>query len=83
MSIVTQPVVAHFEAAHASPSASRTSAPRTRKSLFRRFVDRIIAAQTARATAELKRHSHLLPRELDQVTWKLGERSEDSLPFVR
>jgi len=77
MSIVTQSVVTHFEAAH----ESRTSAPR--KSQFRRFVDRIIAAQTARATAELTRHSHLLPRELDQVTWKLGERSEDSLPFVR
>ena len=77
MSIVTQSVVTHFEAAH----ESRTSAPR--KSLFRRFVDCIIAAQSARATAELKRHSHLLPRELDQVTWKLGERSEDSLPFVR
>ena len=74
-------VITHFEAAHESPSAPRTSAPR--KSLLRRFVDRIIAAQSARATAELKRHSHLLPRELDQVTWKLGERSEDSLPFVR
>ena len=81
MSVVTQSVVTHFEAAHQSPSAPRTSAPR--RSLLQRFVDRIIAAQTARATAELKRHSHLLPRELDQVTWKLGERSEDSLPFVR
>ncbi|MEW6450624.1 MAG: hypothetical protein AB1490_08265 [Pseudomonadota bacterium] len=69
-------VIAHFEMAHQSPPASR-------KSLFRRFVDLIVAAQEARATAELKRHSHLLPRELDQVTWKLGERSEDSLPFVR
>lgn len=69
-------VIAHFEMAHQSPSASK-------KGLFRRFVDRIVAAQEARATTELKRHSHLLPRELDQVTWKLGERSEDSLPFVR
>ena len=76
MSVVTPSVATHFEAARQSPSASR-------KSLLWRFVDRIIAAQTARATAELKRHSHLLPRELDQVTWKLGERSEDSLPFVR
>ena len=42
-----------------------------------------VAAQEARATAELKRHSHLLPRELDQAGWKLGERSESSLPFVR
>lgn len=83
MSIVTSSVVTHFKAAHASPCAPRTSAPRTEKSLFRRVVDRIIAAQSARATAELKRHSHLLPRELDQATWKLGERSEDSLPFVR
>jgi hypothetical protein len=76
MSAVTQSIVTHFEAAHESASAPR-------KSLFRRFVDRIIAAQSARASAELKRHSHLLPRELDQVTWKLGEHSEDSLPFVR
>jgi len=76
MSIVTQSVVTHFKAAHPSSSVPR-------KSLFQRLLDRIIAAQSARATAELKRHSHLLPRELDQVTWKLGERSEDSLPFVR
>jgi hypothetical protein len=76
MSVVTQSVVTHFEAADQNSSAPR-------KSLFWRFIDRIIAAQEARATAELKRHSHLLPRELDQVTWKLGERSEDSLPFVR
>jgi hypothetical protein len=54
-----------------------------RRSLLRRFFDHIVAAQQARAEAELKRHSHLLPRELDQVTWKLGERSEDSLPFIR
>ena len=32
---------------------------------------------------ELYRHSHLLPRELEQAGWKIGERSEDSLPFVR
>jgi len=76
MSVITQSDVTHFGAARKTPSVSR-------KSLFRRFVDCIIAAQSARATAELKRHSHLLPRELDQVTWKLGERSEDSLPFVR
>ena len=76
MSVITQSDVTHFGSARKSPSVPR-------KSLLRRFVDRIIAAQSARAIAELKRHSHLLPRELDQVTWKLGERSEDSLPFVR
>jgi predicted transcriptional regulator len=69
-------VITHFEAASASPSIPK-------KSFVRRFVDRIIAAQEARATAEFKRHSHLLPRELDHATWKLGERSEDSLPFIR
>jgi hypothetical protein len=69
-------VVTHFEAAHESASTPK-------KSLIRRIVDRFIAAQEARATAELKRHSHLLPRELDQVAWKIGERSEDSLPFIR
>ena len=69
-------IVTHFGAASERPATAK-------RSLIRRFVDRIIAAQEARATAELKRHSHLLPRELDQATWKLGERSEDSLPFVR
>ena len=60
-----------------------TGNPPARKSLFRRWIDSIVAAQQARANEELKRHSHLLPRELDQATWKLGERSEDSLPFIR
>lgn len=69
-------VITHFEAAHESASALK-------KSLIRRLFDRIIAAQQARATTELKRHSHLLPRELDEAGWKIGERSEDSLPFVR
>jgi hypothetical protein len=69
-------IMTYFEAAPGSTS-------RTGNGLFKRFVDRVIAAQQARVAAELKRHSHLLPRELDQVTWKLSERSEDSLPFVR
>ena len=31
----------------------------------------------------LERHSHLIPHELEQAGWKVSERSEDSLPFVR
>ena len=76
MSLVAPSVIPHS-------IAKRAQSPVSRKSLFRRLIDRIVAAQEARATAELKRHSHLLPRELDQAGWKLGERSESSLPFVR
>jgi hypothetical protein len=69
-------IIAYFEASLESASAAK-------KGLFRRFLDRIAAGQEARANAELKRHSHLLPRELDQLSWNIGERSEDSLPFIR
>ena len=58
-----------------------------RKSAFARFFagffDAMIESRMRRAMLDVKLHGHLLPRELEQVGWKLTERSEDSLPFVR
>ena len=50
---------------------------------WRRFYDRLIEARARQAGEVMRQHRHLLPRELEQAGWKLGERSEDSLPFVR
>jgi hypothetical protein len=55
-----------------------------RKSVFHRFLDRMIEARLRKADEVLRQHTHLLPRELqEQVNWRLTERSEDSLPFIR
>jgi hypothetical protein len=69
--------ITYFDAKVAAKPAAK------RKGLFMRFIDHMIEIRTLRAMEELKRHSHLLPRELDQAGWKLTERSEESLPFVR
>jgi hypothetical protein len=68
-------VLTYLDAASESAAALETS-------FLRRFLTRFVA-QAAWPTRELKQHSHLLPRELDQVFWKIGERSGDSLPFLR
>jgi hypothetical protein len=47
------------------------------------MFDRMVEAQTRRARREIALYSHLMPRELEQAGWKISERSEDSLPFVR
>ena len=65
-------------------TVSRVAAVAKRKGLFQRFVDRMVEARLRRAEAFLRHHSHLIPRELEeQAGWKLTERSEDSLPFIR
>ena len=61
--------------------APRQTAPA--KGTFWRLYDRFIAYRQAQANAELHRHSILLPHELERAGWKINERSEDSLPFVR
>jgi hypothetical protein len=71
-----------------SPSVSYGLAPSakalaTHKGLFRRLYDRMIEARMRQAQDVLERHSHLIPHELEQAGWKVSERSEDSLPFVR
>jgi hypothetical protein len=64
-------------------SLERATAPR-RKGIFHRFLDRMIAARMAKAEELIRQHRHLLPRELeDQASWKVTERSESSLPFIR
>jgi hypothetical protein len=61
---------------------ARAQAPR--KGLLRRFLDRIIEARMAKADEIIRQHRHLLPRELeDQASWKVTEKSESSLPFLR
>ena len=54
-----------------------------RKGFLARLLARFIAAREQRAMEEIRRHGILLPHELEQAGWKLNERSEDSLPFVR
>jgi hypothetical protein len=53
-----------------------------RKSLWRGFVDAMIASRMRQAEREIARRSYLFARELEQAGWKASERSEDSLPFV-
>jgi hypothetical protein len=74
MSIIT------YDVSH----APRTAAPvRTQQGVFSRLYHRFIDYRQAQAMMELRRHSILLPQELEQAGWKINERSEDSLPFVR
>ena len=62
---------------------SSEAAPK-RKGLLRRFLDRLIEARMARAAEYIRQHSHLIPRELEQQSgWRVTERSESSLPFIR
>jgi hypothetical protein len=54
------------------------------KGLFHRFLDRLIEARMRRADEFIRQHSHLIPHALEQrADWRLTERSEDSLPFIR
>lgn len=48
-----------------------------------RLYARIIEAPRRTAMEELRRHGLKLPQELEEAGWKINERSEDSLPFVR
>jgi len=64
----------------ASPAAPATA---KRQSRWLRLYHRLIEARQKAAMAELHRHALRLPEELEQAGWKLNERSEDSLPFVR
>lgn len=62
-----------------APAESRVPASTRRKGLFARLIE----ARQQQALNELRRHSALLPHELEQAAWKITERSEDSLPFLR
>ncbi len=54
-----------------------------RKGFWARIYDRLIEARTRHAMRELELYRHLMPRELEDAGWKVTERSEDSLPFIR
>src|SRR5688572_8323484 len=55
-----------------------------RNGLLQRFLDRMVAARMRKAEEFIRQHSHLIPRELEErAAWKITDRSEDSLPFVR
>lgn len=69
--------------AYSPVSGSNNKAGRTHRSLFGRFLDRMVEARMREAEKYLRQHRHLLPRELEQAGWKVTERSEDSLPFLR
>jgi hypothetical protein len=71
-----------------SPAYGATAGPAAatskRKGLLRRFADRMVEARMRKADEFIRQHAHLIPRELEETAgWKLTERSEDSLPFVR
>lgn len=68
----------------AYPTAPAVAEAPVRKGMFHRFLDRLVEARMRKAEEMLRQHTHLLPRELqEQANWRLTERSEDSLPFVR
>jgi len=73
-----------YDAAPTARAATPAAAPaRKRKGLFARIVAGMIEARRKQAMAEMRRHGLKLPDELEQAGWKINERSEDSLPFVR
>jgi hypothetical protein len=65
-----------------SRAAALVAAPK-REGFFARLFASMIEARQKQAFNELRRHAILLPHELEQAGWKINERSEDSLPFVR
>ncbi len=75
--------IATYDTAVRAETSASAAPARKRPGLFSRFVDAFIAVQERRALAELKRHGVMLPFELEQAGWKINERSEDSLPFIR
>ena len=77
MSIITYDHVPHSRVA--TPAATTGK----RKGLFERFFARLVEARQQQVMQEIRRHSVLLPHELEQAGWKINERSEDFLPFVR
>lgn len=64
-------------------SAAGSAAKPQRKGLMQRFLDRLVEARMRQAEEYIRQNRHLIPKDLEQAGWKLTERSEDSLPFVR
>jgi hypothetical protein len=69
-----------YDVAATARSETPARAPvRKRKGLFARFME----ARQRQAVMELRRHGLHLPSELEKAGMKIGQRNEDSLPFVR
>jgi hypothetical protein len=64
-------------------AARAAGKPRKQRGFFARLYAGLIKARHRQAALELQRHGWLLPTELEQAGWKVSERNEDSLPFVR
>jgi hypothetical protein len=61
---------------------ARAAAPS--RNWFQRMLDRLIEARMRQAAEFIRQNRHLIPQELEeQSNWKISERSEDSLPFIR
>ena len=73
MSIIT------LDNSHAPAAAAVAKRP----GLLARLFARIIEARERQAMDLIRRHGIRLPHELEAAGWKINERSEDSLPFVR
>ena len=78
MSTLTYDVACTAQAGSADAPARKR-----RPGLFARILARMIESRRRQAMEELRRHGLRLPRELEEAGWKINERNEDSLPFVR
>ena len=75
---------ATFERTAASGVVAPYAVPAPKRAgFFKRLYAAMIVARQRQAQAEVRRHVLLVPRELERAGWKINERSEDSLPFVR
>ena len=72
-----------FGLAAARTASTESQTEPKRKNAFQRWADAWMEARMRRAMEEIKRHRHLLPRDLERAGWQITERSEDSLPFRR
>jgi len=73
-----------YDNAPTARAAAPTGKPAVkREGRFARIAARVIAARQKQAIDEIRRYGIELPSELKQAGWKVSERSEDSLPFVR
>ena len=73
-----------YDASSAVRAGTPAAAPaRKGPGLFARLLGRFMESRQKQAMEELRRHGLRLPRELEEAGWKINERNEDSLPFVR
>ena len=64
-------------------AAPRVQAPARHESWLMRLFNSFAEARMKEAYREIVRHRHLLPRELEEAALaRIGERTEDELPFI-